>query len=293
MASVNPVAQRAAAVPGWIRALLLVGSVVLTLYWSFTYSGPYRTLAEWQLEASGGYEVVLTGVFVALLVLLPAAVVVQLLAFYFLRRDTPWDAGARAARMAESEGRILSHLGYIIASVFYLGFGGTSLYFLQSALRAGDLSHVTAASLEAGQRPPSQFVVLEGRLRPEQAPASETQTNSSTIEEVYVPLVSPGWRTGEPVVVYLGTYASWLERYRAELASGSFEGILREDGLPGHLVSELSRTRQLPKGPVWVLDYRASPAQELTTAGTFGFCAGFVAVLASAIAWLRSRRVRA
>jgi hypothetical protein len=292
MASVNPAAQRAAAVPGWIRAVLLLGSLVPPLYWSLTYSGPYRALAEWQLDASGAYEVVLTGVLVALLTLLPAALAVQLLAFYYLRRDTPSDAAARAARMVEKEGRIVSHLGYIVAGVFFLGFGGTSLYFLQSALRAGERSHVTSASLEAGQRPLSRFVVLQGRLRPEDALGSETQTNGSTIEEVYVPLVSPGWRPGEPVVVYLGTYASWLEHYRAELASGSFEGILREDGLPGHLVSELSRTRQLPKGPVWVLDYRASPAEELTMAGTFGFCAGLVAVLASTIAWLRSRRVR-
>lgn len=291
--AVNPAAQRAAAVPAWIRALLLLGSLAPALYWSLTYSGPYRALAEWQLAELGSYEVILTGVIVAFLTLLPAAAVIQLLAFHYLRRDTPEAAAARAARLAHKEARLLSHLGYIFAGTLFLGFGGTAVYFLQSALRAGERSTVTAASLEAGQRPASRFVLLEGSLRPEAALASETQTNSSTIEEVYVPVVSPAWRPGQPVVVYLGTYASWLEAHRAELASGSFEGILEEDGLPGHLVSELSRTRQLPKGPVWVLDYRASPGEELTLAGTFGFCAGLVAVLASLIAWLRSRRAGA
>src|SRR5262245_23562256 len=75
-APMNRVALRARAVPAPIRAVCILVPLAVAAYWCVAFAGPYRWLAEIQIDASGGYEVVLTGVVTVLIALLPSIVII-------------------------------------------------------------------------------------------------------------------------------------------------------------------------------------------------------------------------
>ncbi len=288
----NKAAMRARAVPAPIRALVVAGPLLASAYWCLDYAGPYRWLAEAQLDAFGSYEVVLTGAIVVLAALLPAAVVIQVLATVYLKGQPPLDPAVLAAEAARSEARIRSNIGYIFAVIFFLGFAGTSAYFLSSALTAGEPITLDAAHLEGGLPPGSRQVRLTGKLRVDDALHVVEENGSSTIEKVYVPLVSDKRAPNAAPVIYLETYDTWLKTYEKELRSGSYPGMLVENGLPGMLRSELAKKGALPNGAHWVLDYRASAEQDLTMAAVFGTFAGFVLLLTAVVVVVQSLRRR-
>lgn len=289
----NRFALRARAVPAPVRGLVALGPLLATAYWCLDYAGPYRWLAEVQLDASGSYDVVLTGVIVALGALLPAAAAIQILATFYLKNQPPVDLAQAAAEGLRSDARIISNLGYIIAAVAFLGFGGTGAYFLTSALTAGEPVALAVAHLERGLPAGSRQVTLAGKLRQNDALHMVEENGSTSIEKVYIPVVSDKLARNSPPVVYLEAHSSWLKMYEKELASGTYPGMLVENGLPGLLRADLEDKGLLPKGPHWVLRYRASAEEDLTLAEVFGFCAGVVLFITALVAFVQSRRRRA
>lgn len=288
----NRVALRARAVPAPIRAVLILLPLAVAAYWCFDYAGPYRWLAELQINASGGYEIVLTGLVTVLIALVPSIIIIQLLAGFFLKRDAPGDEAQRAAAMQSQEQLILANRGYIIAAIAFLGFAGTSGYFLLSGLTAGDPITLEVAKIEGGARPSSRQVVLLGQLQRSQELAIEETHNSTSVEKVYIPLVSPGRRLSDPAVVYLETYRNWFNLYGDELASGKYRGMLSENSLPGLLRADLEKHGRLPKGSHWVLDFRASADEDITMGLVFATVAGIVFVITGVIAFVRRRKTR-
>src|SRR5262249_30002933 len=85
----------------------------------------------------------------------------------------------------------------LVVLVLALGCLGVGAYFALIGWTAGELKPVTAADVEAGQRPRG-WVSVEGVLLMD-ARAEWTGDRP----EVLVPLVSPGWRPGNPVAVVL------------------------------------------------------------------------------------------
>lgn len=82
---------RARQVPGVIKFLVVAPCVALAIYWSATYSGLARLLAEWQLARYGSYSPRNTIGVVFIVCLIPAALVVQIIG---------WRIAARRARAA-------------------------------------------------------------------------------------------------------------------------------------------------------------------------------------------------
>jgi hypothetical protein len=128
---------------GMPLALAMVG---LTLYWCFTYSGPYRYLAELQLKWFRVYYPELTGMLVIL------GLVGILLAVKFLfrgaERPVPGTPAANisATRVAVQE----PWLPYVRYAFLLVPFGlGSWMYY--NGTHAGSLQQLSAADFQGGK----------------------------------------------------------------------------------------------------------------------------------------------
>jgi hypothetical protein len=88
--------QRARRVPAPIRGLFVVAAIGLTGYCVVADTGPYRFLAETQASfMHGKHYIMLSGMLTLLLFLLPAIVVLQLLAGLFAEKPPAGPPHAR------------------------------------------------------------------------------------------------------------------------------------------------------------------------------------------------------
>lgn len=156
------------------------------------YVGPYRWLSELLLRVVGadylGLSVLLTGFGLG---------VTFFGAAQLARRAGLLQTVAHSGRRARSATtRLLSRTRAWLCIALV---GAASLFFgareLRAALAGERLERVTAAALEAGARPDSTWLQLEGQ--PFEAARIELEPYS------YVPLVSPGWTPGKRVAVVL------------------------------------------------------------------------------------------
>lgn len=67
-------------VPAWIRIILFVPALLLTIYWVSTYSGIYAVICDFQLDLFDNEYYPIFGFLIALIVpLLPVGIIVQVL----------------------------------------------------------------------------------------------------------------------------------------------------------------------------------------------------------------------
>jgi hypothetical protein len=79
---------RARTVPVYLRVPIIVAALALPFYWIVTDSGPYRAVANFQARIfDGSHYIMLSGGLTFIATLVPALVIVQLLAFAFRRRN--------------------------------------------------------------------------------------------------------------------------------------------------------------------------------------------------------------
>jgi hypothetical protein len=270
-----------------VAAPLLLGALAAPLYWGFTYSGPYRWLAEWQLEKLGGYRVMLTGLVTLLITLVPVGLLVMLLGARSTPQLSPEGLAAARARDELHMQWIRDRQYRLIAAGLSVGIALVGCYLAITGATAGARTFVEVSTLERGRQPPSYYVELRGRLLFEEAAAVSKRGSSAT--KVYVPIVSDAWRPGQPVRAYLETYDSWIERYSSDLATGRYVGVLSDLALPGVAQTTLTERGLRPTAPYWVLDYRQDP-QEQTYMG-LGFV-GTGAVWGTLTAWVWRRLER-
>jgi hypothetical protein len=274
--------------------LLVVPCLGLAAYWWATYSGLYRWLAEWQLHTFGSYYMKYTGVAVILAALVPAGILLQIVGGLRSAERGPAEAEKLAAeRHAQSQQLsdwLLQHrlrlVGLALAGIFLV----LGAYKAISGTLAGARVEVDAGTLEQGGSLGGRHVLVTGRLLVEEAMVVSERRKSSG--KAYVPVVSPEWRPGRPVRLYLETYESWLERYAGDLATGQFEGMLSAGGLPGVAISALADKGTPAVEPYWLLDYRANPAKQKSDGLSFMGLAGLFGIL-TALGWaIAARRAR-
>ena len=139
----NP-AQKQTSKAGLAFAMTMVG---LTLYWAFTYSGPYRYLAELQLKWFRVYYPELTGM-VVILGLLGVFLAIKLL-FRGAERPVPGTPSASANTSATNTAaheRWLPYLRYAFLLVPF-GMGG---YMYYNGTHAGSLHQLNAVDFQSG-----------------------------------------------------------------------------------------------------------------------------------------------
>lgn len=291
----NRFQQRAALVPRHITWLIVSPLIAIGGYWWLKYAGLYRLLAEWQLHSFHQYYPTYTGIVTIILCLIPAVVAIQIIGAQREGERGPADAAARVASYAEQQARRTNwiqsrrrRLTGLGLTAMLVGIGG---YFTGIGLLAGDRVSIDAGALERGDMPGGRWAEISGKLVAEDAVSvSEGRSHTSN---VYVAVVSPEWRPGQPVRVYLKTYESSLERFAAELASGHYEGMLAENALPGVAITSLAEQGHAAADHYWVLEYRETPAKKVRL-GTSMFGAAGIAGLITALGWLiAARRERA
>lgn len=242
----NFLAERARRVPAVLRFALLAPAIGLPIYWGFTYSGPYRWVAEWQLEHFDSYEVLLSGLCPAMVLMVGAGLVLHALAGLFPKREDP-DSATAVTNYIE---RHPYQIGFGIAAAGCVAFGG---WLLLDSYRIGRLTQATVASLEAGDPPPSRFVDLRGgQLRDAETLGVEEDTR----EEFYIPVSTRG---RGPAVVYVQVSAFDWEFRGDELRGDTRQGVLYHNGLPGLVREGFKRAGTLQGDEHWVLEYGESP----------------------------------
>ena len=130
-------------------AAAVFAMVGVTLYWTFTYSGPYRYLAELQLKWMGYYVPKLTAMVIILGFLAIAGVIKVVLRG--AERPVPGPANAPMASVPLNDAPVpqawLQYVRYA-GPLIVLGIGGW-MYF--NGTQAGNLQQLTAADFESGK----------------------------------------------------------------------------------------------------------------------------------------------
>jgi LPXTG-motif cell wall-anchored protein len=212
-----------------LRTGIAIASAVVAGFFSLTYSGPYRWLAEAEMSVFGAYYPSYTWMATMLLLALASYV-----AFQVARKSgvvagaeiTPEESKARAAEMGA---RFHSYRLVLVVLVV----GGT-LVFLGGrdwirAQRGRVLENVAVDALEAGKRPASSWVeIADGTVSWDLA-VQWQEGHSSAV--TYVPLLSRVWTEGKPVGAVLVLGASDLKLAHGD--APSFMGAVDELGLPG------------------------------------------------------------
>jgi hypothetical protein len=253
--------RRLLLVPPATSATLVVAALVFVAVCWFTESGPYRWLgmAKQHLFGLTDGPFPLTGIQLATLVLGAAVLVLNWLG---KRRDAALDPDfadalvAVAGRAADTGGNKVV-LGVAIALPLFFILPG--LGFLAAGLLGPNGDAIDVAALEAGGAAPTAFVDVRGRLLFDRA--------LEYPHVALVPIVSPRWRPGDPVSVYLWSRKSDLPRFAAESAGGRIAGFSGPARLSNEMRARLAAQDEPPAAGAAFLDARhTSRARRLTTA---------------------------
>lgn len=132
-----------------LAAVAVAAMVGITLYWTFTYSGPYRYLAELQVKWLGYYVPKLTAMVIILGFLSIAGAIKVVLRG--AERPVPGPANAPVAAVPANNAAVpqawLQYVRYA-APLIVVGFGGW-MYF--NGTQAGNLQQLTAVDFQSGK----------------------------------------------------------------------------------------------------------------------------------------------
>ena len=248
-------------------ALAILG---VCFYWNFTYSGPYRYLAEWQLKWIGSYSPELTmllifaGVFVGLLAILS----VMRLVFRGAERPvsaTPTAPIATPTVMPTSmKGPALQPVDrwlqsirlavLYVAPLIVLGLGGWLYY---NATQEGSLQQLTVADFESGQiTARALYADVRGQL-------SDSYLVSENYR--YIPVLAKE-KTAGPVRLLVGINDGDVLKYLHRESDGNFSvrGVA-DKGLPGDLKYAFEKNGIAVGDPVWVVHAGRDPSGDRFT----------------------------
>jgi hypothetical protein len=225
------------------------------LCWA-TYSGPYRWLAERQMQYLDHYYAFYTWAGTMLLLMVPVLGGLEMARrLGFLPNSGLSPDQARRARYDHA-----AQFQRFKAPFILLVLGGTFLFFGgRDWLRAQggkQLEQLSAATLEGGKKPTSTWLEVAHGSSVWDASIVWTSDRSTV---TYVPFVSEGWKEGGPVGVVLKLNTDELPR--AQKDPPSFKGVADELGLPGP-VAAAYKDAGLNAARVLVLHVGVDPARD-------------------------------
>ena len=224
--------------------------LVAVIYWACSYTGPYRWLAELSLRAFGSYSPKLVFLSTLLTFLLPSVVLRR------LDNARSPAAAAKYARFVATQNalqtRIQGGLILVMVGAILLFINGRDLL----AANAGTtLIRTSCASIEAGTRPASTWLSIQGTTLPDAA----VTTRESYHNHRYVPLVSNSWSKAQPLAVVL----RFDDNREDDLSAASFEGGVSTEDLPG-MVRTTYEAEGVQAGDALVLVVGNLPGKHLT-----------------------------
>jgi len=233
-------------------AIVVVG---LTLYWTFTYTGPYRYLAEFQLKWLGFYSPKLTAMVIILgFLLIP--VLIKLI-FRGAERPVPEMQNANPAPASfpnAAGGAVAQPLRQYIrysAAVIIFGFG---VWCYLNGTQAGNLQELSATDFQNGNLS-SRIVYadVKGRL---------SGMYIGQNHYLYIPMF--GETAGNPPVQLLvGVNENQTKKYLHREADGNFtvRGVA-DKGLPGDIKYAFEKNGIAVGNPVWVVHTGREPGSD-------------------------------
>jgi hypothetical protein len=267
-----------------------IGAFLLMLFCWMTYSGPYRWAAEWQMEHFGSYQDKIT-IFGPLIVLLIPAGFLGGWGPPAARTSVTPDAKvANAKRIA----RIISLLGLVALLISATAGGLGYLRTLRPPTRG-----VLVLTTGTEPAPDADLVTLTGIARTDLIVGYEETISGMVSRWSFVPLVSPAWRSGDPIRFLLRTNQNaWmpppgeqgsrmprmLERGSPPFRMITEPSVLKRHQLPGAVQTAYDKAR-IPLDPaVAVLEQSAAEVYApywITAAlsGLLGFCLLFGGLL--------------
>jgi len=249
------------------KRVALVGLAILgiTFYWMFTYSGPYRYLAELQLKWFASYDPKLTTLLVfsgLVLGLLGIAATIKLL-FRGAERHVPGMPTAPLATPAISPTAIPESAiqvaerwqRYCRYSVMYgapLVLFGTGAYSYYNGTHAGNLQQLSAADFQSGN---VQARVLYADVR-----GHLSGRYLSNGDYLYIPMTSEK-NAAAPVQLLVGVNEHEMRKYVHRETDGTFivRGVA-DKRLQGYVRYAFEKSGVAVANPVWVVHAGREPS---------------------------------
>lgn len=237
-----------------VMAVAVFVMVGITLYWAFTYSGPYRYLAELQLKWMGYYVPKLTVLVMILGFLLIAGAIKVVLRG--AERPVPGSANAPVPAVPVKNAAVpqawLQYVRYV-APLVVVGFGGW-MYF--NGTQAGSLQQLAAADFESGKL---QSRVVYADVRGHLSRAFLKQENY-----LYIPMYTKA-DGKSPVRLVVGVNEKdAIQRLRAEADGSVTVRGVADKGLEGDVKYAFEKNGMPVADPVWVVHTGRAPADDRT-----------------------------
>jgi hypothetical protein len=267
---------------GKLLALALgVALLGITFYWMFTYSGPYRTLAELQLKWIGSYDrnltwlLVFSGLLLGFLFGLLGIVVAIKLLFRGAERPVPGMPTAPAAipqpaiQMTERYQRNARYAVLFTTPLVLFGMGAYSYY---NGTNAGSLQQLSVADFQSGKlQSHIVYADVRGHL---------SGHYLSKNDYLYIPMASEK-NAALPVQLLVGVRENETRKYLHREADGTFRvrGIA-DKGVEGDVKYAFEKNGIALSEPIWVVHTGRSPSDDkmfgLAMFGLGVLCAGIV-----------------
>ena len=251
------------------KLLVLVlgaASVGITFYWMFTYSGPYRTLAELQLKWIGAYERNLTCLLVLsglILGLLGTAATIKLL-FRGAERPVPGMPTAPVAAPGIAPAAIPApafqvaqwqrNVRYVVLYAAPLVLLGMGAYTYYNGTHAGSLQQLSVADFQAGKlQSHVVYADVRGRL---------SGHYISKDDYLYIPMTSEK-NSASPVQLLVGVSENETRKYLHREADGTFRvrGIA-DKRLEGDVKYAFEKNGTSMADTVWVVHAGRAPSDD-------------------------------
>lgn len=283
--------------------LIVLGLVVLILVlavdWIVTFAGPYRWFVNFELSTSGSYDERLAAFVAGISALIVVVVPFRLLAFRFhwlqkQNADGPaitmtkdeWSALIRqTTKQARSAPFRIIATG-IGAALFVFG-----AFLVVYASMMGSQATVAVADLEKGKPLDPAWIKAAGRLNfsAEQVWTTQPVTALSKMKH-YVPAVSDGWKSGQPValVVYLENFADMENPAQSLAGATSIEGTVSPQGLPNLVRQEFEKAGVRLVDQVPVIEWQSTP-RDLIAQGWMSLAIGGILIVICALITLIKR----
>lgn len=235
-----------------VMSVVVFAMVGITLYWTFTYSGPYRYLAELQVKWLGYYVPKLTAMVIILCFLLIAGAIKVVLRG--AERPVPGPANAPVTAIPAKNAAVpqtwLPYVRYA-APLIVVGIGGW-MYF--NGLQAGSLQQLTAVDFESGK--------LQSRIVYADVRGHLSRTYLSKENYLYIPMYTDAKEKSAVRLVVGVNEKDANKRLRAE-ADGSItvRGIA-DRGLEGDVKYAFVKNGMAVADAVWVVHAGRAPGDD-------------------------------
>ena len=227
----------------------VIAMVGITLYWTFTYSGPYRYLAELQVKWLGYYVPKLTAMVIILAFLTIAGVIKVVLRG--AERPVPGSESAPPAHAAVPQ-NWLQYIRYA-APLIVVGIGGW-MYF--NGTQAGSLQQLTAVDFESGK--------LQSRIVYADVRGHLSGTYLSKENYLYIPMYTDA--NGKfPVRLVVGVNEKDAnKRLHAEPDGSVTVRGIADKGLEGDVKYAFEKNGMAVADTVWVVHAGRAPGDDRT-----------------------------